>query len=59
MIWNTDYVCLLFADDIKVALQLYIQIIQTQKGTEKNQLQFTTTDKLKKITTLISQSQKI
>lgn len=30
-IWNTDHISLLFADDIEVVLQLYIQIIQTQK----------------------------
>lgn len=29
MNWNTDHVCLLFDEDIKVVLQSYIQIIQT------------------------------
>jgi hypothetical protein len=59
MIWNTDHVCILFAEDISCVAIIYIDYSDTKRHTEKNQLQFISTDKLKNIITLISQSQKM
>jgi hypothetical protein len=59
MVWSTHHTCLLFAEDIKTAWQLHIQIIQTQKHIQKR-TNYNSHQQInkKKLITLISQSQK-